>query len=114
MPDSSRQPITDLLIEAGKGDQSAQDRLWSLIYDELHGLAQAQLVNERLDQRRHPTSLVHEAYMRLTMDQRVDWVNRRYFFAAAAQAMRQIRVDDARKRNRLKWGGRAATAAHRE
>ncbi len=98
-------PITQLLAAAGQGDQAAQNQLWSAIYDELHRLAQCQMAGEAHGRTMQPTSLVHEAYLRLIGDEAVQWANRRHFFAAAAKAMRRIRVDDARKRKRLKRGG---------
>ena len=106
MTTPSPTPVTDLLAAVGHGDASAHDRLWALIYDELHALAQHQLAGDAVGRVRQPTSLVHEAYLRLTAGQEVDWANRRQFFAAAAKAMRRIRIDDARKRDRLKRGGR--------
>ncbi|HUU98733.1 MAG TPA: sigma-70 family RNA polymerase sigma factor [Phycisphaerae bacterium] len=99
-------PITQLLAAAGQeGDQAARDRLWAAIYDELHRLAQCQMAAEAPGRTMQPTSLVHEAYLRLIGDEAVQWANRRHFFAAAAKAMRRIRIDDARKRKRLKRGG---------
>ena len=105
MTTPSPTPVTDLLTAVGHGDASAHDRLWALIYDELHALAQHQLAGDAVGRVRQPTSLVHEAYLRLTAGQEVEWANRRHFFGAAAQAMRRIRIDDARKRDRLKRGG---------
>jgi RNA polymerase sigma factor (TIGR02999 family) len=102
---SESNPVSRLLAAATQGDASAYNELWSLIYDELHGLAQSQLAREAPGHTVQPTSLVHEAYLRLTADEKVEWANRRHFFAAAAQAMRRIRIDDARKRKRLKRGG---------
>ena len=97
--------VTQLLAAVGHGDASAHDRLWSLVYDELRGLAKGQLAQEGQRGAVQPTSLVHEAYIRLTGDDEVEWANRRHFFAAAAQAMRRIRIDYARKRDSLKRGG---------
>ena len=97
--------VTQLLAAVGQGDTSAQDRLWALIYDELHSVAQGQLAAEGGGRTLQPTTLVHEAYLRLVGDEDAQWANRRHFFAAAAQAMRRIRIDDARKRNRQKRGG---------
>ncbi len=97
--------LTELLAAAGNGDKAASGRVWTLVYDQLRSLAQHQLANEHKGHRRHPTSLVHEAYFRLTAGEDVQWANRRHFFAAAARAMRRIRIDDARKRGRLKRGG---------
>jgi len=98
-------PITHLLDAAKQGDVAARERLWALIYEELRAVAQHQLAAEPVVNRRQPTSLVHEAYLRLTAGEEAAWANRRHFFAAAAQAMRRIRIDDARKRKRLKRGG---------
>jgi len=102
---TSSNPITQLLAAVGQGDESASERLWTAIYEELHSLAQRQMANEAPGGTLQPTSLVHEAYLRLLGGEDVHWNNRRHFFAAAAKAMRQIRIDDARKRKRLKRGG---------
>ena len=105
MPASLPGQVTQLLEAVGKGDASAGDKLWSLIYGELHALAQRQLAAEGSGCTLQPTTMVHEAYFRLVGDSDVQWANRRHFFAAAAQAMRRIRIDDARRRRRLKRGG---------
>jgi RNA polymerase sigma factor (sigma-70 family) len=97
--------ITQLLAAAGQGDQAAHDRLWSAIYDGLHRLAQWQMAGEAPGRTLQTTALVHEAYLRLVGNEDVQWANRRQFFAAAAKVMRRIRIDDARKRARLKRGG---------
>ena len=99
--------ITRLLVAAGQGDAAAHERLWAALYEELHFIARRQLAAESPGHTLQPTSLVHEAYLRLIDDDGHDvcWENRRHFFSAAAQAMRRIRIDDARKRNRLKRGG---------
>jgi RNA polymerase sigma factor (TIGR02999 family) len=99
------EPVTQLLLAAGQGDRRAGSRLWSLVYDELRRLARRQLANEGPDCTFESTSLIHEAYLRLIGDEPVEWANRRHFFAAAARAMRHIRIDDARKRGRIKRGG---------
>ena len=98
-------PLTQLLAAAGQGDQAAHDQLWAAIYDELRRLARHELAGENPARSPQPTSLVHEAYLRLIGNENVQWANRRHFFAAAAKAMRRIRIDDARKRKRLKRGG---------
>ncbi len=98
-------PVTQLLAAAGRGDAGAKEKLWTLIYEELRAIARQQLAGEGSAGALQPTTLVHEAYLRLTADEEAQWVNRRYFFAAVAQAMRRIRIDDARKRKRLKRGG---------
>ncbi len=102
---SSREPLTELLAAVGRGDDAARERLWAVIYDELRNIARRQLAGGAAGHTLQPTTLVHEAYLRLTANEDVHWENRRHFFAAAAQAMRQIRIDDVRKRNRLKRGG---------
>jgi RNA polymerase sigma factor (sigma-70 family) len=106
-------PLTQLLAAAGQGDQAAQNRLWAAIYDELHRLAQCQMAAEAPGRVMQPTSLVHEAYLRLIGDENVQWTNRGHFFAAAAKAMRRIRIDDARRRARLKRGGPGAATKPR-
>jgi RNA polymerase sigma factor (TIGR02999 family) len=107
-------PITQLLAAVGQGDAGAQDQLWAAIYNELRQLAHHQLRPEPIGPSLQTTVLVHEAYLRLLGDAKTDWANRRHFFAAAAQAMRRIRVDDARKRNSLKRGGGHAPELHAE
>lgn len=101
----SSAPITQLLARAGQGDDAARTELWSLIYDELRRMAKLQMAAERPGRTMQPTALVNETYLRLFGQHQVDWQNRCHFFAAAAKVMRRIRIDDARKRNRLKRGG---------
>jgi RNA polymerase sigma factor (TIGR02999 family) len=101
----SPKPITQLLAAAGQGDDAARERLWAAIYDELHRVAQSLLRNDAPDRRLQPTTLVHEVYLRLVGDEEVHWPDRRHFFAAAANAMRHIRIDDVRRRGRRKRGG---------
>jgi RNA polymerase sigma factor (TIGR02999 family) len=88
------------------GDAAAARQLWEWLYAELRELAHRQFNG---DPRAQPaTAIVHEAYLRLFRGRGdVEWANRRQFFAAAAQVMQQIRIDDARRRNRAKRGGRA-------
>ncbi|MFH0981790.1 MAG: ECF-type sigma factor [Planctomycetota bacterium] len=97
--------VTQLLDAAAQGDATAANRLWSVIYDELHRLAQAQMAQEGPGCSLQTTALVNETYLRLIGDGHVEWDNRRHFFAAAAKAMRRILVDDACRRGRLKRGG---------
>jgi len=111
---TSQDPVTELLAAVGRGDASAPDRLWALIYDELRALARHQLADEAPGHRRQPTSLVHEVYLRLMGTESPEWSNRRHFFTVAAQAMRRIRLDDARTRKRLKRGGGADPGQLRE
>jgi len=98
-------PITRLLAAAHNGDANAHERLWSLIYEELHRMARGQLAAEAPNKRLQPTSLIHEVYLRLAGDEVDGWHLRGHFFSAAAQAMRRIRVDYARSRRSLKRGG---------
>ena len=105
MTTPTRSPVTQLLAAVNGGDADAQNRLWSLIYDELRKLAQHQMAAEAPGHTLQPTALVHEAYFRLFGENPVQWSNRGHFFTAAAEAMRRIRVDDARRRGRLKRGG---------
>ena len=97
--------VTQLLQALSQGHTSAQKELWSLIYEELHGLARGQMAKEPAGLTLQSTALVHEAYLRLIGDENVQWANRRHFFGAAANAMRRIRIDDARRRGRQKRGG---------
>jgi len=105
MSDGSDSPVTRLLAAASQGDSAAKDRLWETIYTELRDMAHGQLRGERPGRDLQTTILVHEAYFRLVGTDDLEWASRRHFFAAAAQAMRRIRVDDARKRRGLKRGG---------
>ncbi len=105
MPTPNDSPITHLLVATGDGDESARTQLWTVIYGELRRLASHQMSAEAGGHTLQPTALVHEAFFRLFDGKDVDWANRRHFFGAAARAMRRIRIDDARKRKRLKRGG---------
>jgi RNA polymerase sigma factor (TIGR02999 family) len=98
--------ISRLLQAAEQGDPSAASQLLPLVYDELRQLAARQLADEKPGQTLDATALVHEAYLRLAGDGREQhWDNRRHFFAAAAEAMRRILVDRARRKGRGKHGG---------
>ncbi len=105
MSTSSPKPVTQLLEAVSAGQASAQDKLWSAVYEELRGMAHKQMGHESPGHTMQSTALVHEAYLRLVGDEEVQWVNRRHFFAAAARAMRRIRIDEARRRGRVKRGG---------
>ena len=105
-PNSADGP-TELLQAWSQGDGSALDRLMPLVYDELHGLAQRYMRQERPDHTLQATSLVNEAYLRLIDVNRVEWRNRAHFLALAAQMMRRILVESARNRRRQKRGGGA-------
>jgi RNA polymerase sigma factor (TIGR02999 family) len=98
--------VTRILSEIEDGDGQAAEQLLPLVYEELRKLAAAKMINEKPGQTLQATALVHEAYVRLA-DQAVPqhWDSRRHFFAAAAEAMRRILVDYARRNGSLKPGG---------
>jgi RNA polymerase sigma factor (TIGR02999 family) len=98
--------LTRILSAVEQGDPHAAAELLPLVYDELRKLAAVHLANEKPGQTLQPTALVHEAYLRLVGgDSLTDWSGRGHFFAAAAEAMRRILIEGARKRGRLKRGG---------
>ncbi len=101
----SSESVSDLLALVAKGDSAARERLWRTVYDELRKLAKGQLARESADVGAQATSLVQGAYLRLAAGDSLQWKDRRHFFGAAANAMRQILIDDARRRKRLKRGG---------
>ena len=96
--------ITRLLHEWQGGSQDALDRLIPLVYDELHTLASRQLTREWRHDRLQTTAVVNEAYLKLFGQREIDWQNRGHFFAIAAQLMRRILVDHARRQLRQKRG----------
>ena len=102
---NSNRQITELLEAHAAGDRDALDALLPRIYDELRRIAHHRLRGERDDHTLNTTGLVHEAYMKLVRLDRMDWQNRTHFFAIASQAMRNILVDYAVKRNAQKRGG---------
>ncbi len=97
--------VTRLLSALDAGDPTSTDELIQAVYGELRRLAAAKLSRERVDLTLQPTALVHEAWLRLAGSKGASWENRRHFFAAAAEAMRRILVERARRRMRLKHGG---------
>jgi RNA polymerase sigma factor (TIGR02999 family) len=98
--------VTRLLDAMGGGDQHAAGQLLPLVYEELRKLGAQRLANEKPGQTLQATALVHEAYLRLVdVEQAQEWDGRGHFFAAAAEAMRRILVDNARRRGRIKHGG---------
>lgn len=98
--------LTRLLDAAAAGDAKAATDLLPLVYGELRKLAAARLAQEKPGQTLQPTALVHEAYIRLVGgEQPQDWNGRTHFFAAAAEAMRRILVEQARKKQAHKYGG---------
>jgi RNA polymerase sigma factor (TIGR02999 family) len=97
---------TDLVLQLPAGDQRTVDQLLPLVYGELHRLAQRYMRREREDHTLDTTALVHEAYLRLVDQTRVDWQDRSHFLAVAAIAMRRILVEHARRRNVERRGGK--------
>jgi RNA polymerase sigma factor (TIGR02999 family) len=97
--------VTQILQAVERGDAKAANELLPLVYDELRRLAAWHLANERPSQTLQATALVHEAYLRLVGKEEPQWNGRRHFFGAAAEAMRRILVENARRKKRLKHGG---------
>jgi RNA polymerase sigma factor (TIGR02999 family) len=104
---SPQEPVTRLLVEWKRGNKEALDLLTPLVYHELRRLADHYLRDERAAATLQPTALVHEAYLRLVSQGLPDWESRSHFFGVAANLMRQILVDHARKRNSAKRGSGA-------
>lgn len=100
--------VTRILNQIQRGDRSAASDLLPLVYAELRRLANHKMRKEAAGQTLQPTALVHEAYLRLIGDNSVQWDGKGHFFAAAAEAMRRILVDNARKRKAAKHGGAVA------
>jgi RNA polymerase sigma factor (TIGR02999 family) len=94
------------ILEAIRSGDATPEELITLVYDELRRLASQQLSHEQPGHTLQATALVHEAYLRLLGDRDPAWKNRRHFFAAAAEAMRRILVENARRKGALKRGGR--------
>lgn len=98
--------VTQILKAIQRGEPAAANELLPLVYEELRKLAAARLTHERSGQTLQATALVHEAYVRLVdVDEQQQWDSRGHFFAAAAEAMRRILVDNARCKKALKRGG---------
>ena len=97
--------VTRLLNDVRSGVREASDRLLAAVYEELRRLAAQRLRHERPGQTLQATALVHEAYLRLLGDEQGQWENRRHFFGAAAEAMRRILIEAARRKARLRHGG---------
>jgi RNA polymerase sigma factor (TIGR02999 family) len=97
--------VTRILDAIERGDAKATDELLPLVYEELRLLAAQRLSREAPGQTLQATALVHEAYLRLVGDAHQSWENRGHFFGAAAEAMRRILVESARRKQRLKRGG---------
>ena len=97
--------VTRILSAIEDGDSHAVDKLLPLVYQELRALATHKLAQERPGQTLQPTALVHEAYIRLVKGEGQDWNSSNHFFMAAAEAMRRILVENARRKQTLKKGG---------
>lgn len=104
-PKLSQQEVTQLLLDWGRGDQSALDKLMPLVYGELRKMARQYLNKERPGHTLQTTDLIHETYLKLVDQRRVKWQNKAHFFGVSAQLMRRILVDSARRRKRAKRGG---------
>src|SRR6186713_1285912 len=99
--------VTQILSQIEGGDPAAAGRLLPLVYDELRRLARTRMADERAGHTLQPTALVHEAYLRLIGNNGNDnsrWDNRGHFFAAAAEAMRRILIESARRKGTIKQG----------
>lgn len=97
--------LTQMLQAAGRGESRASEELLPLVYDELRRLAGVRMAQESSGQTLQPTALVHEAWLQLVGAGERTWQNRAHFFGAAADAMRRILIDQARRKARLKHGG---------
>ena len=97
--------ITRILQDLSRGQNHASEELLPLVYAELRKLAAARMAQESSGHTLQPTALVHEAWLRLAGDSQRQWQNRAHFFGAAAEAMRRILIENARRKSRLKRGG---------
>jgi RNA polymerase sigma factor (TIGR02999 family) len=98
-------PITQVLHAIAHNESGAAEQLLPLVYGELRNLAAARMARESSAQTLQPTALVHEVWLRLVSDRDRTWQNRAHFFGAAAEAMRRILIENARRRAQLKRGG---------
>ncbi len=97
--------VTRILVAIEQGDAKATDELLPLVYEELRRLASRKMSREKPGQTLQATALVHEAYIRLVGSENQQWIGRTHFFAAAAEAMRRILIENARRKQRQKHGG---------
>ena len=97
--------VTRILNAIEHGDPRAADELLPLVYDQLRELAARKMAHEAPGQTLQPTALVHEAWLRLVGNQSVQWEGRAHFFAAAAEAMRRILINNARRKRAVRHGG---------
>jgi len=100
--------VTRILDRAQQGDPTAAGELLPLVYEELRKLAVVRMANEKVGQTLQPTALVHEAWLKIAGDGQQHFANRPHFFKAAATAMQQILIDNARRKQRLKHGANQA------
>ena len=112
--DGSPHEVTQLLVAWNNGDQSARDELMTVVYQELHRLARHYMKQEQPGHTLQTSALVNEAYLKLVDQRDVQWQNRAHFFGIAAQLMRRILVDHARKRQSTKRGGDARAVSLEE
>src|SRR5215475_11995506 len=97
--------VTRILTAIEQGDPQAADKLLPLVYEELRKLAAHRMANEAAGQTLQPTALVHEAWLRLVGKENPRFANRAHFFAAAAEGMRRILIDNARRKRAIRHGG---------
>jgi RNA polymerase sigma factor (TIGR02999 family) len=109
-----RDDVTQLLQELGPDNPDAAEQLVPILYAELRAIAGQYMRSERSDHTLQPTALVHEAFMKLVDQKRVDWQNRAHFLAVAARTMRRILVDHARKQKAAKRGGGGKVTLHED
>jgi RNA polymerase sigma factor (TIGR02999 family) len=114
MVDGPKSMVTTLLAQARRGDSSALQRLFPLVYDELLGIARSQRRRQARHETLNTTALVHEAFIRLIGQEKLDLTDRAHFMAVAATAMRHILIDYARQRGAAKRGGGAETVSFEE
>ena len=106
--------VTQLLHAASKGDAHAAEQVLPLVYESMRQLARQKMAKETPGHTLQPTALVHEAYLRLVKDKNARWQNRAHFFAAAAESMRRILIERARRYGRLKHGGHLERVVYKE
>jgi RNA polymerase sigma factor (TIGR02999 family) len=97
--------VTLILQAIERGEEQSMEKLLPLVYGELRRLASMRMAQESAGHTLQPTALVHEAWLRLVKDEGRTWKGRAYFFNAAAEAMRRILIEHARRKSRLKYGG---------
>jgi RNA polymerase sigma factor (TIGR02999 family) len=107
MEPNSRAQVTELLQAWSRGDRTAEEKLWPIVYAELESMAERRMLQERDSHTLQTKALVHEVYLRLVDWKDAQWQSRAHFFGMCARMMRQILVDHARARNYQKRGGGA-------